>query len=82
MRPGGPRVHSVSFGSRMCVLGVVGFIRGRCVHSVHPGAVGLIPGSRVHSCAPCGSSGSFRVVGFTRVRLGVVGGRRVYAGAP
>ena len=41
-------------------LGVVGFIRGRLVHS----------GSLGSSCALCGSSGSCIFVGFIRARPG------------
>ena len=46
MRPGDRWVHSVSLDSVWCTLGVVGFIRGRWVHSamdrwVHLGSSGF-----------------------------------------
>ena len=77
MHPGVRQIHSVCFGSRGCVLGVVRFIEGRWVH---PGA-------------PWASSGLFGVVGFTRVRscgrrvhsgytFGVIRGVWVHKGAP
>ena len=52
IRPGGSCVHPVSLGSLGFTLGVVGFIRGRCIHSGSP-------------IVSLGSSG---VVGFTRIR--------------
>ena len=67
MRPGCCSVHSGSLGSPGYDLGVVGFILGRWVHW----------------CAPCWSTGSFGVVGFTWVRPGcrrVHSGRCVHAG--
>ena len=57
MRPGERWIHSRSLGSFGCDLGVVGFIKGRWVHSG----------------ASWGSLGSFGVVGFIGVHTGVVG---------
>ena len=77
VHPGGRWVHLVSLGSFGCALGVVGFIRGSsgallaldsfwCALSV----VGYIRCRCIHSGAPRGSFGSFRFVGFIRVRPG------------
>ena len=68
VRTGCHGVHSAlnSFG---CTLGVIGFIRGRWVHSG----------------VPWGSSGSFRIVRFIRVHpavFRVYSGRYVHSGAP
>ena len=57
VRPGGRWVHPGLFGSLVFALGVVGFIRGRWIHS----------GTR------WGSLDSTGVFGFTKVSAGVVG---------
>ena len=73
-----PRVvggHSGSLGSRGCALGVVG---GRRVHAdALWGSSAPSEARCVHTGAPGGGSGSFGVVGFTRVRSG---GRWVLSG--
>ena len=61
VRPGGRWVHPGSLGSLRCALIIVGFIRGRLVHS----------GS------PWGSLGSSGLVWFARERSGGVGFMRV-----
>ena len=74
----GSRVRSRSLGSFGCVLGIIGFIRCRWVHSGAPfrlsGSLGCSLGVvmiiRGHSGAPCGSLSSLGVVGFVPMRLG------------
>ena len=77
VRHGCRRVHSGSLGTIEFALGVVGFILGHCVHALCAlGFVGFIQGRWVHAGAPWGASGSFGIVGFTRVHPG---GRQVYS---
>ena len=68
-RPVGCWVHPLSLGSLACALGIVGFIRGHCVH-YSLGDVLFIWNRCVRSSAPLGSLGSSGVLGFIRARSG------------
>ena len=81
MRPGYRWIHTGSFSSVRCALGVVGFIRVRLVPS----------GALWGSLDSCGSFGSSKVVWFIREHpggvefmrvFGIVRGRWVHSSAP
>ena len=74
VRRGGRQAHSLLLGTLGCTVCVVGFIRGRCLHSHTPlGSLGSFAVVVFIRVRPGGHQIHWRVLGLFRCTLGVVG---------